>query len=57
MPATVPTGIAALPAVVSLRRTGPGPEAVGPAQAPAALHGWTFLLGRDFLPAVNAVSG
>jgi len=53
--ATILTGIAALLAVVSLRRAGAGPEAVVVAQALVAVHDWMFLLGQGFLPAINAL--
>jgi hypothetical protein len=54
LPASV-ASIAILMSVVSLRRAGAGTEALLTGQALIALRDWTFLLGQDVLPAVNAL--
>ncbi|OXM44816.1 DUF4386 domain-containing protein [Amycolatopsis alba] len=48
-------GVAALLAVVTLRRTGTGADGVVTGQALVALHDQAFLLGQSLIPALNAV--
>jgi Domain of unknown function (DUF4386) len=47
--------VVSLLSVVSLRQAGVGAAGLVTAQALVAFHGWIFLLGQGFLPAVNAL--
>jgi len=53
--ATIFAGIVSLLAVVSLRQSGLGANAVLTGQALVAVYDRTFLLGQSFMPAVNAL--
>lgn len=53
--ATIFAGVGTLFAVVSLRQSGAGADALITAQALIALNQWTFLLGQGLLPAANAL--
>jgi hypothetical protein len=52
--ATIFIGVACLLAVVSLRRSGAGVDALVTGQALVALYDRAFLLGQSLMPAVNA---
>jgi hypothetical protein len=53
--ATIFVGVASLLAVVTLRQTGAGPDALVTGQALVALYDRMFLLGQSFIPALNAL--
>lgn len=53
--ATIFSGAAIVMALVTLRQTGAGAEALVTGQALGSLRNWTFLLGQGLIPAVNAV--
>lgn len=53
--AAIFAGVVALMAIVTLRQSGAGEEAVVTGQALLALHTWTTLLGQGMLPAFNAL--
>jgi Domain of unknown function (DUF4386) len=53
--ATIFVGIASLLAVVTLRQTGAGLDALVTGQALVALYDRMFLLGQSFIPALNAL--
>ena len=48
-------GVVALLSVVTLRQSGAGADAVVTGQALVAQYGWSFLLGRSLMPAMNAL--
>jgi hypothetical protein len=52
---TIFVGVASLLAVVTLRQTGAGPDALVTGQALVALYDRMFLLGQSFIPALNAL--
>jgi len=53
--ATIFVGVASLLAVVTLRQTGAGLDALVTGQALVALYDRMFLLGQSFIPALNAL--
>jgi hypothetical protein len=53
--AAIFAGVVALMAIVTLRQSGAGEEALITGQALLALHTWTTLLGQGMLPAFNAL--
>lgn len=53
--ATIFAGVVFLLAIITLRQSGAGENALVTGQALLALHTWTTLLGQGFLPAVNAL--
>ncbi|WP_041833786.1 DUF4386 domain-containing protein [Actinoplanes sp. N902-109] len=53
--ATIFVGVAAVLAMVTLRRDGAGAGAAGTGQALLAFYDGLFIIGQGFLPAVNAV--
>lgn len=53
--ATIYVGIVSLMSIVTLRRAGVGPVALGASQGLAAQYQWTFFFAQSFIPAVNGV--
>ncbi|MDT7796761.1 MAG: hypothetical protein QOI78_194 [Actinomycetota bacterium] len=53
--AAIVAGVACLPTVVTVRRTGAGADAVVGGQVPVALYDRLFLLGQSLMPVVNAL--
>jgi hypothetical protein len=48
-------GVVTLLSVVPLRQAAVGADALATSQALVAVNNWTFVLGRSFLPVVNAL--
>jgi hypothetical protein len=53
--ATIFVGVVTLLSVVPLRQAAVGADALATSQALVAVNNWTFVLGRSFLPVVNAL--
>ena len=53
--ATLFVGVVTLLSVVPLRQAAVGADALATSQALVAVNNWTFVLGRSFLPVVNAL--